>query len=79
MANCLDHSPSVAAAPLGPDARGSVSERTQSSSARVHNRHHSRPRASAVGAVNKETWASFERRSLSDEMRASEKTFLAAR
>ena len=29
-------------------ARGSDSERTQSSSARVQNRHHSRPRASAV-------------------------------
>jgi hypothetical protein len=31
-------------------ARGSVSERTQSSSARVQNRHQSRPRASAVCA-----------------------------
>src|ERR1700748_376786 len=36
-------------------ARGSVSERTQSSSARVQNRHHSRPRASAVCASNKES------------------------
>jgi hypothetical protein len=60
-------------------APGSVSERTQSSSARVQNRHHSHSRASAACAVNKETGASFERRSLSDEMRPSEKTFLAAR
>ena len=38
-------------------ARGSVSERTQSSSARVQNRHHSRPRASAVSASNRESMA----------------------
>jgi hypothetical protein len=43
-------------------ARGSDSERTQSSSARVQNRHHSRPRASAVCAVNKESTAAMSYR-----------------
>jgi hypothetical protein len=43
-------------------APGSVSERTQSSSARVQNRHHSRPRASAVCASNKESTAAMSYR-----------------